>query len=161
MYGCIAHRLSRWQTTRSEGTPEMVVSMVALQIKCVISDAYGLYICTTPALDAKSFIARDAPSAAGERGARVGSCSGVPGSALGVIKYSKRIFYVTIAQIRARRCRPLATAYGAGPRSDRGPLILLYCIYTVSGYFTAPGRGPRILFRRWCLSDQHNHTGET
>src|SRR5262245_6253336 len=84
-----------------------------------------------------------------------------PGPLLGVVKYLKRIFYVTFAQIRARRCRPLATAYGAGPRSDRGPLILLYCVYTVSGYFTASGRGPRILFRRWCLSDQHNHTEAT
>src|SRR5262245_12938690 len=100
MYGCIAHRLSRWQTTRSEGTPEMVVSMVALQIKCVISDAYGLYICTTPALDAKSFIARDAPWAAGERGARVGVLQRSARVRFGRIKYSKRIFYVTIAQIR-------------------------------------------------------------
>src|SRR5262247_3535395 len=73
---------------------------------------------------------RPRPPEKGERG--WGSCSGVPGSALGVIKYSKRIFYVTIAQIRARRCRPLATAYGAGPRSDRGPthtfILCLYCI---------------------------------
>src|SRR5262245_37830722 len=101
------------------------------------------------------------PRPPGERGARVGVLQRSARVRFGRIKYSKRIFYVTIAQIRARRCRPLATAYGAGPRSDRGPLILLYCIYTVSGYFTAPGRGPRILFRRWCLSDQHNHTGET
>src|SRR5215510_4694201 len=140
MYGCIAHRLSRRQKTRSEGTLEMVVSALALQIKCFIPDAYGLYICTTRTLDAKSFIARDAPSVARERGARCGFAAERPGPLLGVIKYSKRIFYVTIAQIRARRCRPLATAYGAGPRSDRGP---------------------RILFRRWCLCDQHNHSGET
>src|SRR5215510_4731451 len=132
MYGCIAHRLSRRQKTRSEGTLEMVVSALALQIKCFIPDAYGLYICTTRTLDAKSFIAGDAPSVARERGARCGFAAERPGPLLGVIKYSKRIFYVTIAQIRARRCRPLATAYGAGPRSDRGPthtfILCLYCI---------------------------------
>src|SRR5215510_12990864 len=118
MYGCIAHRLSGRQKTRSEGTSEMVVSALASQIKCFISDAYGLKICTPGTLDAKSFIARDAPSVARERGARWGLAAVCPGLLLGVMKYSKRIFYATVAQIRARRCRPLATAYGAGPRSD-------------------------------------------
>src|SRR5262245_6253335 len=132
MYGCIARRLNRRKKTRSEGTSEMVVSVLALQIKCVISDAYGLNICTTGTLDAKYFIARDARSVARERGARVGSCSGVPGSAFG----RGEIFETNIlCDIRSNKSAAMpAISNGVWSRTEVGPrpthtfILCLYCI---------------------------------
>src|SRR5262245_37830721 len=132
MYGCIAHRLSRWQTTRSEGTPEMVVSMVALQIKCVISDAYVLYICTTPALDAKSFIARDAPSAAWRKGSAGG---GLAAECPGPL-WAYKIFETNIlCDNRSNKSAAMpAISNGVWSRAEVGPrpthtfILYLYCI---------------------------------
>jgi len=110
----------------------MVVSMVALQIKCVISDAYGLYICTTPALDAKSFIARDAPSAAGERGARVGVLQRSARVRFG----RDKIFETNIlCDNRSNKSAAMpAISNGVWSRAEVGPrpthtfILYLYCI---------------------------------